>query len=777
MKILMVNKFLYPRGGAETYMLRIGEELTRRGHQVEYFGMYDEKNTVGNAEGLTTVNMDFHASGAEKLLYPFRIIYSGEARRKMRQVIDRFHPDIIHFNNINFQLTPSVILAGAEKNIPMVQTVHDLQMLCPNHMMMEFGTWKLCEECSGKKCKMACVRKKCIHGSRAKSLIGAIEGTIYTSSHVYDRVARYICPSRFIEEKLLTVPRYAGKTTMIHNFLSKTAEIDVPKGDYILYFGRLSEEKGIDRILAACRLLPEIPFVIAGGGPLEELCRTCGLPNVRFVGFKTGKELQELVAAARFTLHLSLWYENCPLALLESQSLGTPVLCNRIGGMPELVEEGKTGVLNDTFTPEAYAEKIRALYSDSALLDEMARKEGKHDDARPLLRPAAGNLHGGNRRKTRVMDGKKRKVMFLIYSLCGGGAERVLVETVNRLPKDRYDVTLMTLFHDDTRAGMLSPEVHYRPALRVKNGRVQKILSGIIQYIIPPKWLYRWFFRSDADVEVAFMEAFPTKILAYSTNQHAKKYAWVHIDVQTYTKQDRLFRSMRHQKACYERFDGIYCVSENVQEAFSAKFGLTECVHVAYNMLDEQAIRRRKNEPVDDIPKGEFLMVSVGSLIPRKGFERLIHVCGLLKSRGYHFHLLILGKGELYEDLAEQVIDEHLQDSVQLLGFRDNPYPYMAAADLYVCPSYVEGFSTVVSEAVVLETPVVTTDCSGMREILGDSEYGLITRNTEESLFEGLRTMLDKPEVYQYYQQRVRERAPFFYMEERLKAYEEILDQ
>lgn len=101
----------------------------------------------------------------------------------------------------------------------------------------------------------------------------------------------------------------------------------------------------------------------------------------------------------------------------------------------------------------------------------------------------------------------------------------------------------------------------------------------------------------------------------------------------------------------------------------------------------------------------------------------------------------------------------------------------MAAADLYVCPSYVEGFSTVVSEAVVLETPVVTTDCSGMREILGDSEYGLITQNTEDSLFEGLRTMLDKPEVYQYYQRRVRERAPFFYMEERLKAYEEILDQ
>lgn len=373
MKILMVNKFLYPRGGAENYVLRIGEELTRRGHQVEYFGMYDEKNTVGNAEGLATYNMEFHRSRLSWLLYPFHIIYSREARQKMRQVIDRFHPDIIHFNNINFQLTPSVILAGADRNIPMVQTVHDLQMLCPNHMMMEFQTRKLCEECKGKKCKMACVRKKCIHGSRAKSLIGAIEGTIYECNHVYDRVRRFICPSQFIEGKLLSEPRFAGKTIMIHNFLSKPMDVQVEKGDYVLYFGRLSEEKGIERILDTCRLLPEIPFVIAGSGPLEDLCRNCGLPNVRFVGFKTGRELQELVAAARFTLHLSLWYENCPLALLESQSLGTPVLCNRIGGMPELVEEGKTGLLNDTFTPESYAEKIRALYGNTALLAEMSR--------------------------------------------------------------------------------------------------------------------------------------------------------------------------------------------------------------------------------------------------------------------------------------------------------------------------------------------------------------------------------------------------------------------
>ncbi len=374
MKILFVNKFLYPRGGAETYFLKIGEELARRGHEVEYFGMYDEKNTVGNSLHLATTNMDFHAAGPEKLLYPFRIVYSREAKRKLKEVIAAFGPDIVHFNNINFQLTPSVICAGAECGVPMVQTVHDVQMLCPNHMMMEYHSKKLCEDCMGKKSKWPCVKKRCIHGSLPKSLIGAVEGTLYECSPVYDKIQRFICPSAFLEEKLLNVPRFRGKTVMLHNFLSKVSDAGgAPKGDYVLYFGRLAEEKGIDRILEACRLLPDIPFVIAGGGPLEDLCKNCTLPNVKYVGFKTGKELEELVAGALFTLHLSIWYENCPLALLESQSLGTPVLCNRIGGIPELVEEGKTGILNDTFTPEAYAETIAALYADKALLSEMAQ--------------------------------------------------------------------------------------------------------------------------------------------------------------------------------------------------------------------------------------------------------------------------------------------------------------------------------------------------------------------------------------------------------------------
>ena len=143
----MVNKFLYPRGGCETYMLKLSEELKRQGHEIEFFGMYDEKNTVGNSENLYTTNMDFHSTGIARFFYPFKIIYSFEAFKKIGKVLDSFKPDIVHMNNINFQLTPSIIYAIKKRNIPLVQTVHDYQMICPNHLLYSLEEAKPCERC------------------------------------------------------------------------------------------------------------------------------------------------------------------------------------------------------------------------------------------------------------------------------------------------------------------------------------------------------------------------------------------------------------------------------------------------------------------------------------------------------------------------------------------------------------------------------------------------------------------------------------------------------
>ena len=364
MKILMVNKFLYPRGGCETYMLQLAQELKSKGHEVEYFGMFDEQNTVGNSKGLYTTNMDFHSTGLKRFLYPFKIIYSIEAYKKLIKVLDDFKPDIVHMNNINFQLTPSVIYAVKKRNIPLVQTVHDYQMICPNHLLYSFDEVKPCERCV-KGSKFNCLKYNCIHGSKAKSLIGAIEAKLYSILKTYKKVDLYICPSKFLENKLLSNPDiYSGKTVAIHNFIEKKP---VPKKfegvePYIAFASRLSKEKGVDILADAAKLLPEYHFIVAGTGPDDEALKN--IPNVKMTGFLTGNDLITLVANAKVMILPSVWYENCPLNILETHSFGVPVITMNSGGMAELVDDGKTGVLINEPTAEAIAEAIKKCFEN-----------------------------------------------------------------------------------------------------------------------------------------------------------------------------------------------------------------------------------------------------------------------------------------------------------------------------------------------------------------------------------------------------------------------------
>ena len=364
MKILMVNKFLYPRGGCETYMLKLSEELKAKGHQIEFFGMYDEKNTVGNSENLYTTNMDFHSTGIARFLYPFKIIYSFEAYKKISRVLDNFKPDIVHMNNINFQLTPSIIYAIKKRNIPLVQTVHDYQMICPNHLLYSLKEAKPCQRCINGS-KLNCVKYNCIHSSKAKSLIGAIEAKLYSLLKTYKKIDLFVCPSKFLEEKLLSADSlYLGKTLTIHNFIEKKPipqKVDT-KEPYVAFASRLSIEKGVDILAKAAKLLPDIPFIIAGNGPDDECLKN--IPNVKMKGFLSGDKLISLIANAKVMILPSVWYENCPLNILETHSFGVPVITMNSGGMAELVEDGKTGLLIKEPTPKAIAQAINKCFED-----------------------------------------------------------------------------------------------------------------------------------------------------------------------------------------------------------------------------------------------------------------------------------------------------------------------------------------------------------------------------------------------------------------------------
>lgn len=258
MRVLMVNKFLYPKGGSETYIFKLGEYLVSKGHEVQYFGMEHEDRIVGNRIDAYTSEMDFRSgSKLSKLAYPFKTIYASEARKQIRKVLEDFYPDVVHLNNFTYQITPSVILEivkwrkEVRHSCCIVFTAHDYNLVCPNHMLNNPNTREKCEKCLGH--FLNCIKGKCGHGSTAKSIVGATEGYYWKLRKTYKYIDSVICCSQFMKEKMDTDPLFEGKTIALHNFIDKVEWSDSEKKNYVLYFGRFSEEKGIGTLIEVCK--------------------------------------------------------------------------------------------------------------------------------------------------------------------------------------------------------------------------------------------------------------------------------------------------------------------------------------------------------------------------------------------------------------------------------------------------------------------------------------------------------------------------------------------
>ncbi len=373
MKILLVNKFLYPNGGSETYIFKLGEFLQKQGHEVQYFGMEHEGRLVGNTVNAYTSDMDFHDSSMPvKLSLPIKTIYSPEARRKLRLVLDDFRPDVVHLNNFNYQLTPSILLEirrwkkRTGHRCKLIYTAHDYQLVCPNHRLNNPNTHQNCEKClSGH--FVNCMKGKCIHGSVLRSVIGSLEAMFWKWNGAYREIDSMICCSEFMKKKLDTNPTYKAKTIVLHNFIDEIDWKPTTKKDYVLYFGRFSEEKGISTLIEACRKLSDIQFVFAGTGPLKEAMT--GVPNIKNLGFQKGAALEQLIREAQFSIYPSEWYENCPFSVMESQRYGTPVLGANIGGIPELIEAGRTGELFESGNLTDLITKILSMWQDKEKLN------------------------------------------------------------------------------------------------------------------------------------------------------------------------------------------------------------------------------------------------------------------------------------------------------------------------------------------------------------------------------------------------------------------------
>lgn len=365
-----------------------------------------------------------------------------------------------------------------------------------------------------------------------------------------------------------------------------------------------------------------------------------------------------------------------------------------------------------------------------------------------------------------------KKVLFLIGALDVGGAEKVLIDTVNSLDSMQYEITVQALFDTPDQKKKLKDHIRYKAIIRRQSGLLRKIAAKLLFYILDTKFVYNLYVRDDYDYEIAFLEGLPTKVLSHSTDKKSKKIAWVHIDLQNFPDSYHAFGSEKKEADAYNRFDKIFCVSKAVEEAFVSKYAVTTKVNTLYNVLDDEEIVKMSEEevmlPTDIRP----CFISVGRLCKQKGYDRLLRIHKKLLEEGFIHSLLIVGDGPLRAQLEKYIKEHNLEQTAFLLGYQSNPYKYMRRADLFVCSSYAEGFSTVISESVLCGTPVLATDVAGNREPEEIPRCSVIAENDEAALYGSLRTVLQLPESLVRYREELQARQNFFKKESLIAAFE-----
>ncbi len=356
MKILQVNKYYYPKGGADKYFLNISQSLEKMGHQVAVFTMENENNLKSPYSQYFSKNMDFKKNS---LKTAFKIIYNLEAKKKFEQLVIGFRPDIIHYHNIYHQLSPSILTVARKYKIKTVMHLHDYKLICPNYKLFVKG--QPCQRC--KKYKYYnCLFSKCHQDSYLKSALVALEMYIHHPLlNIYQKnIDHFISPSNFLKNKFGEFGWDKKKFSVLINPLDDNLlnnEVKTEE-DYLLYFGRLSPEKGIETLIKAS-LLTKQRLKIVGTGSNYQSKYSSDL--VEFLGFKEGQELSEIIQKAKVIVIPSIWWENMPLNMLEALSLGKVVIASRIGGMPEIIKDKENGFLFRAGDSEDLARVIKAL--------------------------------------------------------------------------------------------------------------------------------------------------------------------------------------------------------------------------------------------------------------------------------------------------------------------------------------------------------------------------------------------------------------------------------
>ena len=361
MKILLANKFYYPRGGAEMYVINLETLLREHGHEVAVFSMQHPQNFPTEYGKFFPKEVDFtHIRARDFFRYITRPLGSKEVIDKFSRLMDEFQPDLVHFNNTHSQLSPVIAKIAHKKGTKIVWTLHDYKMICPRYDCLRKGNY--CNLCNTG--KLSVIRYSCMKNSRLASIIAYLEAVKWTRDKLEKYTTAFICPSKFMKSQMLNGGFDKEKLIVLPNFVSirKNNPINCKKEDYYCYVGRISEEKGVETLLQAAQQLP-YPLKIAGKGPLFDVLQSrYASDKIEFLGYLNQDEVKLLMGKARFSVIPSECYENNPLSGIESLCLGTPVLGANIGGIPEMIEENRNGMLFESRNVGSLVEKINQFF-------------------------------------------------------------------------------------------------------------------------------------------------------------------------------------------------------------------------------------------------------------------------------------------------------------------------------------------------------------------------------------------------------------------------------
>ncbi len=378
MRILQINKFFYRRGGSESYFFDLINLLRSHGHEIINFSMKHPQNEPSPYSDffVDEINFDKRESFLKDIKKFFHSLHSVEAKKKLEQLIKKTKPEVAHLHNISHHLSPSILSVLKKYKIPVIQTLHDYQLMCPNFKMFTEGA--VCERCKKYRYWNA-FSHKCVHDSRLEGLAECLEMYFHKACQIYENsVYCFVTPSDFLRKKI-EVWGGGGKAKVvpIPHFIDVSAyKPKYEPGNYAVYFGRLAEEKGLLPLIQAVAGT-EIKLKIVGDGPEKEkllALKEKTEADVDFVGYKSGEELHDLIRNSRLVLLPAVWYENYPMSLLEAGALGKPAIGSNLGGIPEIIHDGENGFLAIAGDAEDLRKKILQLWSDSDLCQRMGRR-------------------------------------------------------------------------------------------------------------------------------------------------------------------------------------------------------------------------------------------------------------------------------------------------------------------------------------------------------------------------------------------------------------------